>query len=272
MSELYALLLAVFASCLLVVLLGRQVRKQQRVKQVLGLSWLQSLKTLLSHIQQHRGLTSGYLNGGVELMAQIQNLQARVSRDVDAIAQVDEWMERNERWIAINQHWARLAGNFRANDPDNNLQQHNLLIQNILYLIDDMALRHGLLGIKVQRDKPFYLLWRDLLSASEYIGQARAVGMGVAARKGCDSISRIRLNYLSRKIEENTAAIWAELQVSEQCINHTRELLRVIRTEVVAESVCLAPQQYFKQASQALDSLHSEYDALVEDVRWHIKR
>lgn len=271
MIEFYGIMLGSVAFAVIATLLQIHARKQQRARQMLGLSWLQSLKSLLSDIQQHRGLSSGYLNGETELLAQIQSLQSRVGRDIDAVRRVDDWMESNDRWIGINQHWARLAGNFRSNAADNNLHQHNMLIQNILYLIDDMALHHDLLRLKVQQDKPFYLLWRDLLSASEYIGQARAVGMGVTARGGCDSISRIKLNYLSKKIDENTAAVGSQLDVSDQCLSSTRELLNIIRTEVVMDNVSLAPKEYFSQASRALNSLHSEYDALIESVRWNIR-
>ncbi|MEC8427004.1 MAG: nitrate- and nitrite sensing domain-containing protein [Pseudomonadota bacterium] len=271
MNELYGIVTGGALITALAVVLHIHMRKQQLARQMLGLSWLQSLKSLLSNIQQHRGLSSGYLNGETELLAQIQSLQGQVSRDIDAIRRVDEWMENNDRWIGINQHWARLAGNFKHNAPENNLHQHNMLIQNILYLIDDMALHHGLLRLKVQEGKPFYLLWRDLLSASEYIGQARAVGMGVTARGGCDSISRIKLNYLSKKIDENTSAVWRELDVSDQCRSSTQDLLNVIRTEVVMEEVALSPKQYFTQASRALDALHNEYDSLIESVRWHIR-
>lgn len=270
MVELFGVLL----SGLLVaglVFLQLHLRKQQHARQMLGLSWLQSLKSMLSNVQQHRGLSNGYLNGQSDLLAQIQNLQSRVGRDIEAIRQVDAWMENNDRWMGINQHWARLAGNFKSNSADNNLHQHNMLIQNILFLIDDMALHHDLLKLKVQQNKPFFLLWRDLLSASEYIGQARAVGMGVTAKGRCDSISRIKLNYLSKKIDENTSAVWAELDVSDQCIGDTRDLLNLIRTEVIMESVALTPKHYFTQASRALDSLHSEYDALIESVRWQIR-
>lgn len=268
------LILAVSMGVVILVAAGlvhHQVVKQRHIRQMAGLSWLQTMKSLLAHIQQHRGLTNGFLNGSIELQAEIQSLQIQVSRDVANICQVGKWVEESDRWQNINQHWARLAGNFRHNDLDNNLVQHNKLIQSVLYLIDDMALQHGLLSLKVQGDKPFYLLWRDLLAASEFIGQARAVGTGVAAKGECDSISRIKLNYLCKKVSENTSAVWSQLNTDQQCIDATNELLQCVKRQIILDQVSMPAPKFFDLASKALNGLHDQYDHLIEEVRWQLK-
>ncbi|GAA5316563.1 MAG: hypothetical protein AseanaTS_17670 [Candidatus Pelagadaptatus aseana] len=269
------LAMIVTASLILIVvaaLLRHNYVKQRYERQMAGLSWLQSMKRLLSHIQQHRGLSNGYLNGSMDLLAEIQSLQVQVSRDISDICQVGEWVEKSERWQNINQHWARLAGNFRHNEMENNLLQHNKLIQSVLFLIDDMALHHGLLSLKIQGDKPFYLLWRDLLSASEFIGQARAVGTGVAAKGECDSISRIKLNYLCKKVSENTDSVWSQLRTDQQCIDATNELLDCVKRQIILDQVSMPASQFFDLASKALNGLHDQYDQLIEEVRWQLKR
>lgn len=271
MYDYYWLILGAFAAALVAVfVVGRRLQRLRREQQVLGLSWLQSMKALLSGFQQHRGLSTGYLKGSSELLVEVQGLQSTVGRDLQVVSGLGEWVGQTDRWQGITQHWARLAGNFKTLTAENNLNQHNLLIQNVLYLIDDTAIRHGLLGLSVQGDKPFYLLWRDLLSASEYIGQARAVGTGVAAQGGCDSISRIKLNYLCTKIRENSEAVWAQLEVNNECVSKTQALLDVIQTEMTAENVRMSPAEFFALATKALDAMHDEYDALVESVRWAI--
>ncbi len=254
---------------IVMAVMGIRHRRKQRLKrQAVGLSWLQSMRRLLSHIQQHRGLTNGFLNGGKDLLKDIHPLQRNISIDISDISRIDAWIEGNERWQSITQHWARLAGGFESNAADNNLVQHNNLIQSVLYLIDDMAQSHDLLLLKDDQNRPFHLSWRELLSAAEFIGQARAIGTGVAAAGSCDSISRIRLNFLCQKILENTARVWRDLAPQESQRLSVDKLVTCINEQVVHERVGIQAADFFYVASQALDSLHEQYDSIVETKRW----
>lgn len=262
--------IAVLVSIILATtVVGMRHRIKQRLKrQAVGLSWLQSMRQMLSHIQQHRGLTNGFLNGGQNLLKDIHPLQRIISVDINTISQIDPWIESNDRWQSITQHWARLAGGFEHNGSDNNLTQHNNLIQSILYLIDDMAQAHDLLLLKDEKNRPFHLSWRELLSAAEYIGQARAIGTGVSAAGTCDSVSRIRLNFLCQKITDNTARVWKDILPSETQRQSVDKLLKCINEHVVRERISLPATEFFEIASHALDSLHEQYDSLVEAKRW----
>jgi hypothetical protein len=270
MDTMTLLYIAVLASVIAgITFVGMRYRYKQRLqRQAVGLSWLQSMRQMLSHIQQHRGLTNGFLNGGQDLLKDVHPLQRTISVDINRISQIDPWIETNERWHSITQHWARLAGGFENNNSDNNLTQHNNLIQSVLYLIDDMAQAHDLLLLKDEKNRPFHLSWRELLSAAEYIGQARAIGTGVAAAGACDSVSRIRLNYLCQKITENTSRVWQDIQPSESQRQSVDKLLSCINEHVVREHISLSATEFFDIASCALDSLHEQYDSLVEAKRW----
>ena len=270
MNSLLLMYVVILLVVLAVVIVAGLNRRNQQIKkrQIIGISWLQSLRKLLSHIQQHRGLTNGYLNGGKELINDIYPLQKMITADIDAIVRIDGWIESSERWGSITQHWARLAGGFESNNCDNNLIQHNNLIQNLLYLIDDMAQAHDLLLLKDSGGKPFHLSWRELLSAAEYIGQARAIGTGVAALHCCDSISRIRLNYLCQKITENTSRVWRDIPPSDEQRKRVDELLLCINEKIIRDHTAIAATEYFDIASKALNSLHDQYDTLIEARRW----
>lgn len=253
------------------VYLGIRKRQERLQKQILGLSWLQCIRGMLAHIQQHRGLTSAYLNGRRELLGDIETLQRQVSRDIVDVARMDDWIEAQDAWHGITQHWARLAGGYRDNSTDNNIAQHSALILSLLYLIDDMAQAHDLLLLKGPGNKPFNLSWRELLTAAEFIGQSRAVGMAVAALGHCDSISRIRLNYLCQKIGENTQKVWGQIPPPADQRELVEGLLQCINEELIRERVSIEPAAFFNKASKAIDSLHDHYDKLVEEQRWLLK-
>ncbi len=252
----------------MLILWALRYRRLQRCKrQALGLSWLQRLRVFLSAIQQHRGLTTGYLNGSVELEGKIREVQHQVSRNIAEISSLDPWMEAQSGWQGITQHWARLSGRYDQHDVDNNLIQHNKLIQNILYLIDDMAQEHDLLLLKSHHDRPLHFAWRELLTAAECIGQARAMGTGVVAAAHCDTVSRIRLNYLCQKIEHTTRAAWSEMPPNAEQKEKRDRLLECINQEIIIAEPSIGVSEFFEIASAALDSLHEQYDAIVEQLR-----
>jgi len=258
-----------FLLCLIIWSERRRRLKSRRKRQKAGLSWLQSLRVLLSDIQRHRGLTMGYLKGDSALQHDIETLQKIVGRDIKEVSAIDPWMEANGRWQAITQHWARLAGRYVVNSAENNMDQHNALIQNMLYLIDDMAQEHELLALRSRDGKPLHLAWRELLLAAEFVGQARALGMGVTAAQRCDSVNRLRLKYLCQKVEENTERLWREITPMRDSEAKVQTLLGCIHSDIIKDRPTIVPQAFFLLASDTLDSLHAHYDQIVEELKWH---
>jgi hypothetical protein len=249
--------------------LHKQRIRYRKRRQAVGLCWLQCLRALLACVQRHRGLTTGYLNGSTGLKNEIESLQQEATQNIRDIVAIDPWMESNDRWMAIIQHWARIAGRFEKNSANNNLDQHQALIQNILYLIDDMAQDHDLLLLRSRDNKPLHLSWRELLSAAEYIGQARALGMGVTAAAHCNSVSRIKLKYLCRKITENTARVWSEIKPLKDSEKKVEAILTCISQQIINEKPSISSADYFLLASLALDSLHEQYDNIIEELKDH---
>lgn len=251
-----------------VVLVARNRKQLRSERQLLGLRWLSSLRVVLTHIQQHRGLTNGYLNGNFHSAVDIDQLQNKVSRNFAEMTAIDNSIEDNELWGGITQHWARLAGKYKKIERENNLHQHNQLIKNVLYLIDDLAQSCDLLLLKNRQNKPLHLYWRELLAAAEYIGQARAIGTGVAAAGHCDRISRGRLNYLCRQIEEHTRLLWLEIGSSDSAPEEISRLIVCINNQVLCEAPTIKPDDYFILATSAIDSLLDQFDQLIKEQQW----
>ena len=260
------LALATIAIALLAVLQmlnSRSTARRRQRRQLLGLERLRALAQLLLHIQQHRGLSSGLLNGSSELEQQIEPLQRRVSRDISDLNSGDDWMERCERWQSVLDHWQRLANHFRDKKPEDNLREHNNLIQSILFVIDDMAQAHEL-QLLGQRQRPLQLLWRELLTTTEYIGQARAIGTGIAAVGHCDSVARIRLNYLSQKILAHTDTVWRDLALDRRQRQPVEVLVQSIHNDILRDRIAIKPLDFFDIASTAINGIHELYRSKLE--------
>lgn len=234
-----------------------------RLKQQAGLHWLGLLKRILSTTQQHRGMTTGYLNGSVDLSEQIYSLQKKINHELEAIESEKNWFNENERWLGILQHWHNLSKNFKSYESSNNLKQHNLLIQNMLYLIDDMAEEHHLLELKTEQKIPLQIAWRELLVAAEHIGQARALGMAIASTHLCNTTERIRMKYLMQKIDQTTSEAWQQVSCSDEHRSTVHNLQSCIQEKIMVNHPNINVNDYFTIATKALDSVHAQYDELV---------
>ncbi len=242
-------------------------RRQREKRQKTGLQLLTGLRKLLAKAQKHRGLTTGYLNGSFDLENKIKMLQEEISTQCFMLASLGSWLKSNERWQLIEEHWQRLSSKYENNSPDNNILQHNQLIKNLLYLIDDMAQEHDLLQLKSKEGKNLQLAWCELLTAAECIGQARALGTGVVARKHCDTVSRIRLNYLSYKVEKSTHTAWAHLPPSREQKDRLQALLKYISEELLNKNLAISVGDFFNVASAAIDSLYQQFDEIIAQAK-----
>lgn len=261
MSELSVLLiLLIFAPLIIVGWFLRFSRlKKIRNKQLTGKVWLKLMAGLLGHIQQHRGLTNGYIKGSKDLKGDIVLLQSRIRRDIIDIEVVDAWVKLSDRWLSISDHWHRLTSTYEQKESENNLKEHNALIQNLLFLIDDMAQTHHLMRLN-----GMHLLWRELLTTTEYIGQARAIGTGLSAIGNCDSVSRIRLNYLCQKIKTQTQIIWRELKLDNSKQQSINILVNCIQEKLLQDQVSITPKEYFEIASLAINQLYEQYTNKID--------
>lgn len=248
---------------LITAIFGVVKRKKMEEKLFkMGIVYLKKMRSLLTYIQQHRGLTNSYLSGNLAVTAEVEKIELSIQQEMAELAAFDGWLKENSKWDSIVDHWLRIGVHYKKVDAEINLKQHNNLIANLLYLIDDLAYAHhlGKLGLIDATDAN----WRNLLFIAEYVGQARALGMGVVSRGVCSSVLRIQLNHLLVKIEANISPAWAQ-NVQEDF----RSFLRVIEQQVLSDSPSIAPAEYFRLATGCIEHLLSEFDRQVEKIQFH---
>lgn len=250
-------------------------RRQQRLLlQAEGLERLQRLRQLLANIQRHRGMTAAYLNGDTAVLTAVQGLQQHTTEDIAAVSKVFPALEADNRWQNITQHWARLSANFAHNSSDNNLQQHAKLIQSLLLLIDQLAEYHLLLRLKTGDSAALRYIWKELLTAAECIGQARALGTGVATAGYCKPEDRRQLHRLHGDIDRALGLAWRGLPSTQKQRQLAEQLLQCIDGELVAQPdtddhrVSVCARQYFKLCSDTMDSIYQQYDQAIDRLRF----
>lgn len=227
-----------------------------------GIVYLKRLRTLLMYIQQHRGLTNSFLSGNSTVDVEIQRLETLISKEIEDLVAIEGWINNNPKWDSIADHWLRINAHYKNVDAELNLKQHNNLIANLLYLIDDLAYAHhlGKLGLIDATDTD----WKKLLFIAEYIGQARALGMGAASKGICTSVLRIQLNHLLVKIKSHINPAW-----SESTQQDFQRLLNVIETQVIVDAPTILPADYFKLATGCIEHVLMEFDRQIDKIQFH---
>ncbi|HEY8941705.1 MAG TPA: nitrate- and nitrite sensing domain-containing protein [Cellvibrio sp.] len=238
-------------------------RKKNQANQLFirGIEYIKLLRSLLTCVQQHRGLTTGFINGNHSAQPDIEALDTRIKHLMATLEATGDWMTENIKWSSLVDHWTRLGMGYLHGDADKNFKQHNILIANLLYLIDDVADAHHLsklTGDTMDTD------WRYLLSIAEYIGQARALGTGVAAKGECSSVLRIQLNHLRNKIASSVDASWPEKSRVE-----IHYLLRCIESQLIVDKPSIDASEYFKLATRCIEHVLEQFDRQIDRLQYY---
>lgn len=236
-----------------VILLAEQMRQRRRRQwRVEGQATLARVRQCLSLVQQHRGLTTGFLSGNTQFKTQIDTVEAQLRQQV-GLAQQQAALMANERWLGIVDHWQRLEARLNEREIKDNFQQHNRLVENLLYLVEDILDQYGT-GCWSAQEAVF---WKQALHMAEYLGQARAIGTGVAAAGCCDSVSRIRLKYLHEKMGQ-------PLALDAQALGKISVLQNAIRdlTAHAPLQVAFSSEAFYALATEAISGIYQQLDRM----------
>ena len=242
-----------------------RTKKDEEIRFRTGVKFLKSFRKLLTHVQQHRGLTNSYLSGNKKAKSDIGLLELSIKAEISEIEVVDLSIRDNPKWESILDHWGRLNDHYDQLSVETNMRQHNILISNVLYLIDDIAYQHhlGKVGLVESTDTD----WRHLLTVAENIGQARALGMGVVSRGVCTSVARIQLNHLREKIVKQIEPSW-----SENCLADFSHFINVLDEKVIVEEPSITPDDYFSLTTRCIEHVLQEFDHQVDRIQFQHSR
>lgn len=257
-----------------VVLVVSFVRHQAaRRQQAQGVLWLQAMRMLITHIQRHRGLSSGVLSGDRSLQPKLEEVRLQVSRDFEQIGSVGEWVKHHQGWQSITQHWARLAGNLHQLSVTRNMDQHNRLIKNVLVFVDEIAQEHHLQGASTFRAN----IWRDLLTLAEYVGQARAVGTAFAASRGewddaMLSKARQDLQNLNQDILATLETPRCRTGLDSDNLQRILDFLAYVDVQLLREGPVVSASDFYATATKTLDQLFERFDDELAHVNRRLTR
>lgn len=268
-------LLLIITATVLLLLLRWHLQRRSLKRQRAGVSLLALLRNLIVELQRHRGLSTGLLRGDKSLNSDLQQVRYRIDAHLQQTDKFSAFIHSNERWLGIIDHWSRLGGKSQHVTPDNNLLQHNRMIGNLIFLAEDVADSLHLSDMNQQLSYQPYI-WREVIQAAEWAGQARALGTGIAAAGQSSAQERIRMRFLRDKIQSLSEAAFAMLRhksANKSLFNLLEpeaavcSLLQCIEEELLrSEITAIAPKSYFAQATLTIDALFVLVDVALEHL------
>lgn len=173
--------------------------------QLVGLHYNVAVRSLIQHTQQHRGLVSVYLGGNISLKDQITQKQLDIKKDITSIDELDAkygtMLLSSAHWKDIKSQLTILEGKIYTLSLTEATTAHTILIAKMLTFNAEIADSSKL--ILEQHIDKYYLvdnIVSKLPRTTEYMGQSRAIGSGVAGKKSIAKLERTKLESLTQLI------------------------------------------------------------------------
>ena len=244
------------------------------------------LLKVLELTQQHRGLSSGVLNGNEELRPRLQKKTdelVQAMKAVDEVLLADVAPSASRRWTEVRSGWETLHGKGLQMPPRDNLVAHTGLIRKIVLALHDLG-DDGNLTLDPSADT-YYLIdntLRRVPDVSERLGRLRAMGTGALAAKAVDDQRRFdlssqlgELNMAVLDLNENferasaaNASIRPTLEALGKDFNaSTSQVVDQLQNHVLKGDLEMAPPAYFDMVSKTIDLVFTKtYGTLIPEA------
>ncbi len=244
-----------------------------------GAKYNNELKTFLKYTQQHRGMSSGYLNGDQSFKENMLDVEDKLTDQINIIDQIDKKVgnqfNTTEKWSQLKSQWQSISENLDSLDAQESFKIHTELTGKTMELIKDTA-DASKLTVVPQLDSSYLMdsIVNQLPLLTETMGQARAKGTAAATKKVITDEEKLQLisfisttEDLSRNIErahniiesENPTVAKELVETYQASQTVTLEFLEVFENKVI-KVVDIESGQFFDIATKTIDASFALYE------------
>ena len=250
----------------------------------LGLKKLELVRKLLEHVPQHRGVANAVLQGDESFRSKLAALQSRIDTEINMVHDADSGQDArylSTRLQNIAIQWEDIKRNLTQLSAAESFRKHTDLIAEITYVISDVGEASGLF---LNLDQKFYGLIDATINklplVTEFLGQARGLGMGVAAAGKCTIANKVKLAYRHKKV----SAVWNDAEhaikkalqytpelkaIAENKVNNNKNsisnFLAILNAELLQmDKIKIAPDVYFNAGTEAIQDSFALLDVMID--------
>ena len=254
-------------------------------QQLQGLRILTPISKAIQTIQQHRGLSAGFLGGNAAMLSMRKDKETEIFTNLHNIEiYVPSPLTDNITWISINKNWNALVTNGLEQSVAENFTKHTQLIEQLEFfkvmLADEYALTFS-----TDIDS-FYLIdtsINKLPKAMEQLAEIRDFGTSILVKKNASEYQRIELIILIAKLEVSLRQLTVNLNKTAS-FNHNislqlqtasvdittsaQQIINLVQYDLLGEKFHTQPEMFFTQVTEAIDnSYNNMYQILLPTTR-----
>ncbi len=239
-------------------------------QELAGLQMLKPLNRMVQTMQQHRGLSSGVLNGNEAM----RGSRAAKEKEVDAaVAEVAAALSpallEQPVWRKIHEEWQTIRRDGLNWAPPDNLRRHSDMITQALVLMVDVA---DATQLTLDSDPGAYYFMDTVVTKMpamlEPLGIVRARGTGVLTSQTLSMPMRIDLSALISQLSNTLRAQNDNLSKvmrhspdlkgalagpSQEFTQGAEKIFALVRDDILGERFSTKPQDYFALTTEIID-------------------
>lgn len=268
-------------------LLGLQKDIKIAEKEEVGVAYIESLVPLMLHIQQHRGLANGYLNGDTASESKLVEKEKQITANIDLIgkeqAKIAAELDTAESWALVQSEWKELQATTITLTAKDSFNRHSALIQNVLDLIIHTADQSGLtMDPEIDSYYLIDMMVNRLPVLIELTGQTRGQGNGILARKQIATDEKINLMIEKNQIENAlqgiekaldkvngfNASLGKQLEgTGKQNVESVDRFLNALDNHILnASSMSMAPADFFAEGTKTIEDSVSLFNVVSAEL------
>jgi len=252
-------------------------------KEVDALGITPRLLQVIQTTQQHRGLSSGLLNGNEEMRPLLQKKTGEVAAAIKSVG--DGFVGGGvpsglRRWQEVQKDWAALESGGLQMKLRENLLAHTAMIRKAVLTLHDLG-DDGNLTLDPSADT-YYLIdnvIRRVPDVSERLGRLRAMGTGALAAKSLDDQRRFDISTqlgelnmtladfnenLDRAATANPALRGSLDKLGTEFNTVTSQVIDALQEHILKGDFEMAPKAYFDLVTRAIDMTYAKtYGELI---------
>jgi methyl-accepting chemotaxis protein len=250
-------------------------------RELVGLQMLKAVNRMAQSMQQHRGLSSGVLNGNEAM----KDKRAAKEKEVaDALIATDTAISAKLRespsWIKIRSDWAEIQAQGMSWTPPENIKRHTQMISKVLVFMVDIA-DDSALTLDPVMDTYYFMdtLVTKMPAVLEPLGITRARGTGVLSKK--ELTPQMRIDIASM-IAQMSGTLNAQNNNIEKVVRYApglqpalagptkafsdgvEKIFVLVREDILGEKFTTDPKDYFALTTQVIDTGYKVmFDVLI---------
>ena len=235
-----------------------------------GLQVLKPMNRLAQFMQQHRGLSSGVLNGNEAMKEKRAAKEKEVVEVLTATeAVLSPQLRNSERWKSVRQAWENIQTQGLSWTAPENIKRHTVMIDSLLIVMVDVA-DDSRMTLDPEMDTYYFMdtVVSKMPAMLEPLGITRARGTGVLSKKELSPQMRIDISSLIAQMKgtlraqntnlEKVMRYAPSLQASlsgptKDFSSGVEKIFALVQEDIIGEKFVTAPQDYFALTTQVID-------------------